>query len=33
MKNKEKIDGHNADPEQTYTQGVNQFTDMTEAEL
>lgn len=28
-----KIQTHNADPSQTYLQGINQFTDMTQEEL
>ena len=33
LRNVIKIESHNADPRNTYTQGVNQFTDMLDAEF
>jgi hypothetical protein len=33
LRNKQKIDEHNADPTQTYVKGVNHFADYTLAEL
>lgn len=33
LKNVQNINKHNSDPQQTYTQGVNQFTDLTPEEF
>jgi C1A family cysteine protease len=33
MMNVAKIEAHNADPTETYTQGINQFTDLTQEEF
>jgi len=33
LRNLAKIEAHNANPKNTYTTGVNQFTDLTDAEF